>query len=173
MKHTLDFDTIAEEFLKNRNFQRISYESHHGITRMEHTMRVAKYVYKISKKLKLDYKSATRAAILHDFFIVEEFGKCRGLIQGVVHPDIALANAMGEFSLNKLEQNAIASHMFPLNMTLPKSKEAWVLTAVDKVVAIYEYVTYKFSYTKFTSKVSNAVSFVGIFCFNILTIGHK
>ena len=173
MKTNLSFDDIAKEIIKNEKYLKIKNESHHGITRYIHSMRVARNVYKVSKKLNLDYVSATRAAILHDFFTNEEFGSNHGLIQGVVHPDIALANAKGEFKLNKIEENAIAAHMFPLCMTLPKYKESWVLTLVDKAVAIYEYASYKFSYTKVTGKVSTALSLSLIFAFNVLTMGKN
>ena len=173
MKNDISFDYISKDILKNRKFQKISRESHHGITRMEHSMRVAKYVYKISKKLNLDYLSATRAAILHDFFTNEEFGNNHGLIQGVVHPDIALQNAKGEFKLNKIEENAIETHMFPLNMKLPKYKESWVLTLTDKVVAIYEYCSYKFNYTKLTNKVYGKLNLAVILAFYVLTMGRK
>lgn len=173
MKNDISFDYISKDILSNRKFQRIAYESHHGITRLEHSMRVAKYVYKISKKLKLDYVSATRAAILHDFFTNAEFGDNSGLIQGVVHPHIALQNACGEFDLNKIEQNAIASHMYPLCCTLPRYRESWVLTATDKVVAIYEYLSYKFNYTKLTSKVNGKLNLVVILAFYLITMGRK
>lgn len=173
MKNDLSFDYISKDILENRKFQKIAYESHHGITRMEHSLRVAKYVYKITKKLKLDYESATRAAILHDFFTNEEFGENHGLIQGVVHPEIALQNAKGEFKLNAIEENAIETHMFPLNTKMPKYKESWVLTGVDKVVAIYEYCSYKFNYTKLTSKVNGKLNLVGIFAFYLITMGRK
>ena len=173
MKTDISFDDIAKDIINNKKYQKIKLETHHGITRYAHSMRVAKYVYKISKKLKIDYVSATRAAILHDFFTNEEFGSNHGLIQGVVHPDIALTNALGEFELNARERNAIEAHMFPLCMTLPKYKESWLLTLVDKAVAIYEYASYKFSYTKLTGKVSTAISLFAIFAFNILTMGRK
>lgn len=173
MKNDLSFDYISKDILKNRKFQKIAYESHHGITRMDHSLRVAKYVYKISKKLKLDYVSATRAAILHDFFTNEEFGENHGLIQGVVHPEIALQNAKGEFKLNAIEENAIETHMFPLNTKRPKYKESWILTGVDKVIAIYEYFSYKFNYTKLTDKVNGKLNLMGIFAFYLITMGRK
>ena len=173
MKNDLSFDYISKDILSNKRYQRLSSETHHGITRMEHSLRVARNTYKIAKKLKLDYESATRAALLHDFFTIEEFGENRGLIQGVVHPDIALANAKAEFNINAIEANAIEAHMFPLNMTLPKYKESWLLTGVDKVVAIYEYLSYKFSYTKVTGKLATSISLYGLFLFNVLTMGRK
>lgn len=167
------FDTIAKEFLGNEKFMRIQNERHHGITRYEHSMRVARNVYKLSKKLNLDYISATRAAIVHDFFVNEEFGINRGLIQGVVHPDIALANAKGEFKINEIEANAIEAHMFPLSTCLPNSKEAWCLTAVDKAVAIYEYATNKFSVKRISNPVSYAICLVFIYIMNIITINNR
>lgn len=173
MRNDISFETISKDILSNRKFQKISYEKHHGITRMDHTMRVSKYVYKVSKKLNLDYESATRAALLHDFFTDEEYGNVKGLIKGVVHPDIAFTNALGEFELNAIEENAIRAHMFPLNKTIPKYKESWVLTAVDKIVAIYECFTYKFSYVKLTSKIRARVDFAAIFLFYLITMGRK
>ncbi len=173
MKNEVSFEYIAKDILENKKFQKISLETHHGITRMEHSLRVARSVYKIAKKLKMDYVSATRAAILHDFFTNKEFGSHRGLIQGVVHPDIALANAKGEFAINDIEANAIEAHMFPLSKVVPKYKESWLLTAVDKGIAIYEQALYKFSYKKVTSKIGYAISLMGILAFNILTMEHK
>lgn len=173
MKNDLSFDYIAKDILSNRKFQKIAHESHHGITRMDHSMRVARNVYRISKKLNLDYESATRAAILHDFFTNAEFGKHHGLIQGVVHPDIALQNARGEFKINAIEANAIETHMFPLNTKMPKYKESWVLTAVDKGVAIYEYSSYKFNCFKAIKKLMPKVNLALIVMFYVLTMGRK
>lgn len=173
MKNDLSFDNIAKDILSNRKYQKLASESHHGITRMEHSLRVARNVYNVSKKLKLDYESATRAAILHDFFTNEEFGDNHGLIQGVVHPSIALQNARGEFKINAIEANAIESHMFPLNTKLPKYKESWVLTIVDKMVAIYEYMSYKFNYTKITTKVRTKLDLAAVLGFYIITMGRK
>lgn len=173
MKKDMSFDEIAKPLLSNKKFQKISLESHHGITRMEHSLRVARNVYRISKKLNLDYISATRAAILHDFFINDEFGTNRGLVQGIVHPDIALENAKGEFAINEKETNAIEAHMFPLSTTLPRYKESWILTGVDKAIAIYEYSSYKFNYTKLTKKVSYALGFAFVLVFNILTMDKR
>lgn len=169
----LSFDEIAKPIMKNKKYQKLAQESHHGITRMDHTMRVSKYVYKYSKKLGLDYVSATRGALLHDFFTNAEFGRRHGLIQGLVHPDIALQNARGEFEVNEIEANAIECHMFPLNLKMPKYKEGWVLTLVDKGVAIYEYMTNKFAYTRVTKKVKTALDLAVIMLFYIITMEHK
>ncbi len=165
------FDEIASEMLSNEKFLKLNQESHHGITRMQHSMRVARNVYKYSIKFNLDYISATRAAIVHDFFTNEEFGNNLGLIQGVIHPDIALENAKGEFPINEKEANMIESHMFPLSTVVPKSKEAWLLTVIDKIIAIYEYASNKFSPKRVRQTLSHAGTFAFIFIFNYLISG--
>ncbi len=167
------FESIAKEMLSNQKFLRLSHESHHGITRLDHSLNVARKVYKYSIKFNLDYVSATRAAIVHDFFTNAEFLSNRGLIQGVVHPDIALANARGEFEINDKEANMIESHMFPLSVVLPRSKEAWLLTGIDKITAIYEYVSYKFNYRKATDRLGYAIGCFLLFAFFMITKGGE
>ena len=176
MSRNRSYKSLEKEVMSNKKYMLLNKESHHGLTRLEHSLRVSRNVYKVAKKLNLDYVSATRAALLHDFFFNEEFESNHGLIQGVVHPDIALANACGSFKLNEIEKNAIESHMFPLSVVLPKSREAWVLTIVDKLVAIYEYGLYKFNpvnlkgYLKY---VSYTASFLFILLINFITMGEK
>ena len=131
------------------------------------------HVYEISKKLNLDYESATRAALLHDFFTDDEYGNLKGIAKGVVHPDIAYINAKGEFNINAIEENAIRSHMFPLNRTLPRYKESWILTAVDKTVALFECVAYKFSCVKITKQLKTQINLAGILLFYVITMGRK
>ena len=54
----------------NREFKKLAYFSHHIYTsRYQHSINVAYYTYKMAKALKLDYVSATRGAMLHDFFL--------------------------------------------------------------------------------------------------------
>ena len=176
MTRNRSYKSLEKEIMSNKKYMLLNEESHHGLTRLEHSLRVSRNVYKVSKKLGLDYVSATRAALLHDFFFNEEFESNHGLIQGVVHPDIALANASGAFKLNDIEKNAIVSHMFPLSLELPKYKESWVLTIVDKLVAIYEYGLYKFNpvnlkgYLKY---LGYSVCFLLILGFNFITMGEK
>ena len=173
MQNNLSFDDIAKDILDNKKYCKLANETHHGITRMSHSMRVARNTYKLAKKLHLNYVAATRAALLHDFFLNEEFGSNLGWVQGIIHPSIALQNAKGEFDLSDKECNAIAAHMFPMCATLPRYKESWVITIVDKGVAIYEYFTFKFNYTRFTRQVASVVTIAGLFLFNVLTMGRR
>lgn len=173
MKNDLSFEVIASNILNNKKFNKIALETHHGMSRMDHSLKVARIVYNISKKLRLDYESATRAALLHDFFTNEELCGLSGFSELVVHPSIALANAKGEFVINKIEANAIESHMFPASLKFPKYKESWVLSFVDKTISTVELFQYKLKYTKVTKKIWNKLELAGICAFYFITMGRK
>lgn len=61
-----------------------------------------------------------------------------GGLHGFIHPNIALKNANKYFLLNEVEKDIIQKHMWPLTLKLPKYKEAYVVSFVDKYCAILE-----------------------------------
>ena len=85
----ISFNDIADSIINTKKFNELKSESHHGLTRYIHVMRVSKYTYKISKKLGFDYVSATRAALLHDYFTEYDFNGTKGIKKGIDHPLIA------------------------------------------------------------------------------------
>ena len=164
MQNNISFKKIAYEIINTKKFKDLKNEKHHGITRQTHVLRVSKYTYKISKMLRMDYISATRAALLHDYFTNKDMENSNSFKRGIKHPDISYINACKDFQINKLEKNAIISHMFPLCHEIPKYKESWVLTIVDKCVAAYEM-------TRF--KLSNTITLYMIFFANMILFYHN
>ena len=138
------FDVIAKDIIEKDKFQSLKNEPHHGLTRYEHVMRVAKNTYRVSKFLRIDYISATRGALLHDYFNNYEYENIPRMQRGGTHPAIALCNARSDLYLNEKEENIVVSHMFPLGKIRPNCKESWVVSGVDKSVALYECVKFKF-----------------------------
>lgn len=133
-----EYKSIVEDILKNREFNKLKDIPHHKTTRLEHSKRVSYLAYKICKKLNLDYVSAARGGLLHDFFnntySIENTNK---LLKN--HPKIASSNAKKHFKLNKKEINIIESHMYPISLKRkPKYKESYVVLLVDKIVWAYE-----------------------------------
>ena len=55
-----------------------------------------------------------------------------------IHGDIAAARAQERFGLTERQRAAIASHMFPLAFSMPRSSEASIITLADKIVASRE-----------------------------------
>ena len=78
LEKTCEFEKIVKDIVNHEEFIALKHELHHGISRFEHSMRVAKMTYQITKKAHLDYERATRAALLHDFF------KTKHLIRSLV-----------------------------------------------------------------------------------------
>ena len=136
----IEFNKIVADILKNEEFLKLRDEYHHGFTRIEHSINVAKVSFKWAKVLKVkDYVDITRAALVHDFFTKEELhGKNQ-----LIHPGIANRNAIRCFGINKRQSNMILSHMFPLCTTLPTNVGSWIITAADKYCATYECSKYK------------------------------
>lgn len=146
----MEYNKIYKEFNKNKKFRKMEKEIHHGATRLEHTQRVAKLSYKVAKFLKCDYNSATRGALMHDFFLNNE-------IEGIAtkrltnHPCLAYCNAKKYFKVNDKEKDIILVHMFPITFTKPKYKESYIVSLSDKAVSLYEFARYKIQYSAYLS----------------------
>lgn len=135
----IDFMSIAKNILSNKEFKKMKKIIHHGTTRYDHSLKVAYLSYKLSKIVGGDTKSIIEAGILHDFFL-DKYNK--NIIDEtkmfLKHPSIAKQNAINCFGINEKEGNIIEAHMFPLSITIPKYKEAWIVSIADKVVTIKE-----------------------------------
>ena len=132
-----EFSRIVSPILDINKFNETKDIVHHGITRYEHSVRVAYYSYKITKLLKLDYKETTEAALLHDFFTNEVENK--NSIQKLTHhPNVAIENSMEYFDLSDKQIDIIKTHMFPVTFVPPKYLESWIVDIVDDVASIYE-----------------------------------
>ena len=61
-----DFASIAEEIINSDKYQSLKSENHHGLSRYEHSLRVARNTYRLSKKMQfLSAEKATKGAELH------------------------------------------------------------------------------------------------------------
>lgn len=142
-----DYMNLVFDIYNNAEFLKINKIEHHGVTRFDHSVRVSYYSYKIAKILKLDYKEVARAGLLHDFFFSNENrNKKERFISVFKHPKICVLNSLINFELSTKEIDIIQSHMFPINLKIPKYAESWIVSLVDKGVAIYEFYK-KFSYS--------------------------
>lgn len=138
------FNYIAKEILSNDEYDKMKLITHHSDNSVyEHSLMVAYYSYLIAYKSKLDWKSCIRGGLLHDFHLYKfEKRHSIGLIKDSIkhainHPKIAYENASKHFELNSKEKDIIVGHMFPFG--IPKSREAWIVSLVDKYIAIFEY----------------------------------
>lgn len=135
------FLTLIYPYMNNKTYLRLKKFKHHNTTRLNHLYNVAVYSYWIGKKLNLfcdiDFESLLVGALLHDFYFVngkdENYAIC-----WVTHCELAEENAVKYFDITDKERNIILAHMFPLAKSLPKSKEAWIVSFADKWSALLE-----------------------------------
>jgi uncharacterized membrane protein len=134
-----EYDDIVADIFKNEQFQYLEKYLHHTSSIMDHVKIVSFLSYKICKFLKLDYVSAARGALLHDFFLYD-WRTNKERWHGFKHPRIALNNSLKEFAINDLEKDIILKHMWPLTIMPPVHRESFIVSFVDKYVASMEFV---------------------------------
>ena len=136
-----DYLEIISELLKNEKVMKMKqYRQHHNTSCFEHCLYVSYNTYLISKKNKLDYISAARAGLLHDLFLYDWRKRENGRegLHAFTHPKEALKQAMSITDLNAKEKDIIKNHMWPVTPALPRYKETYIVTLVDKYFAVAE-----------------------------------
>ena len=155
IKKDKDYKKIVKDIFRNVEFKKLFNIEHHGISRMEHSIKISYFSYKIAKKLKMDYVSVARGGLLHDFFLDgDERNRKEKFLDTFTHPKRALKTSVDNFDVNDKEKNIIVSHMFPIYLSIPKYKESILVNIVDKVIGCKEMIrcfrykfNYKFNYT--------------------------
>ena len=133
-----EYNEIVYDIINNREFKKIQLCPHHKGNRLEHSKRVSYISYRICKVFNLDYVSAARGGLLHDFFL-NKYNRSNSGRLLTNHPLIASRNAKKHFDLSPKEINIIESHMFPVSVKIfPKYWESIIVSLVDKVCWGYE-----------------------------------
>ena len=157
--------SIVNNILDNEEFMKIKKIEHHGISRFDHSLKVSYYSYKIAKILHLDYEQTAVGGLLHDFFLSPENRTQKERMKSVfTHPKQAVEMARTQFELTKKEEDMIRSHMFPINLSVPKYAESWIVSMVDKCVATNEFAI------KFRFRLKYAYNLFLLFAISIMKI---
>lgn len=157
-----EYNSIVADILDNEEFLKLRNFFHHNSSIYEHAKIVSYLSYRLCKYLNLDYTSAARGALLHDFFLYDwrnhdEPDLAKDKYHGVAHPKIALNNALKNFILNDLEKDIIVKHMWPLTLIPPKYQESYIVTFTDKYVASREFLD-EFRRRKFKFRKSRSLN---------------
>ena len=150
-----EYKKIVKDIFRNVEFKKLYNIEHHGISRMEHSIKISYYSYMIAKKLGMDYISVARGGLLHDFYLDGDERNCkRKFLDTFIHPRKALNTVINNFNVNEIEKDIIISHMFPIYIKIPKYKESVLVNLVDKVIGGKELLRgfsckfqYKFNYS--------------------------
>lgn len=137
-----EYMELIEDLLKNKDLMMLEdITHHHHTTRLTHSLFVSYVSYRIASRFNCDKRAVARAGLLHDFFHEgrEEIVAMEKGSHNFVHPKIAVENAASITELSELERDIILKHMFLCTRCgLPKYKESFIVTCVDKYCAISE-----------------------------------
>ena len=175
MEKDKEFQAIISPIISNPTVQEMKkYRQHYETSCFDHCYMASYYCYLICKKYNLDYKSATRAAMLHDLFLYDWRKKYRNIelpgLHAFVHPQIALKNASNLFELDEIEKDVILKHMWPVTFALPKYRESYIVTIMDKYSACLETYLYIQSILKTKTFYRYAYVFSSLLLFNFFRI---
>lgn len=135
-----EYYSYVHDLLANRDVIKLKEHPHHiGTSRLQHSLNVSYYNYKLCRFFHLNAKAAARAGLLHDLFFYDR--KTHEKIRNghcAEHANIALYNASMLFSISELEGDMILNHMWPMTPHLPRHAETFMITLVDKFCASAE-----------------------------------
>ncbi len=137
------YDCISD-IIDDSRLEPLKEITHHiCTTRFQHCVNVSYYSYLVCRKLRLDCRGAARAGLLHDLFYYDrkEYNSMRVKGQpkhSAMHAGLALRNAGELTELNPKERDMIEKHMWPVTRPLPKYRESYVITVIDKYCAVLE-----------------------------------
>ena len=147
------FISIISDIIENNTVKQMNdFKQHYETTCFEHCLVASYYCYLLCKKFNLDYISCSRAAMVHDLFLYDWRKRQNGRkgLHAFTHPQTAYDNASKLFDLNEKEKDIIVKHMWPVTLALPKYKESYILTLVDKYCALNE--SYQEIFNRFCQK---------------------
>lgn len=140
-----EYKAAVADILADAEFKKLKLYHHHSSSIYAHACGVSYLSYKICKQLDLDWRSAARGGLLHDFFLYDwrhhdlpELDRRK--FHGLEHPKIALNNAQARFRLNAVERDCIVKHMWPLTPLPPRHIESLVVSMADKYLASKEWI---------------------------------
>ncbi|PKM56071.1 MAG: HD family phosphohydrolase [Firmicutes bacterium HGW-Firmicutes-5] len=134
------YQSCVKDMIKHEKVRSMEdYIAHYDVDTLAHSLFVSYWSFLICRKLKMDYRSAARGALLHDFYLYDwHIPNIREGLHGFTHPATSLTNAKKYFKISDLEKDIIIKHMWPLTILPPKYKETYVVILVDKICATLE-----------------------------------
>lgn len=140
----IEYKKCINDLMQNETVRSMEkFMQHSNVTCLEHSIYVSYISYLICRRLRLDYLSAARGGLLHDFFLYDwHITKPNKGLHGFTHPHTALENANKNFCLNEIEKDIILKHMWPLIIRLPKYKESFIVSFVDKYCTLMEIIKF-------------------------------
>ncbi|MBQ9920350.1 MAG: PD-(D/E)XK nuclease family protein [Clostridia bacterium] len=148
--YAVDFMACVEELWEMEEVQRLAeFCQHCNTSRLQHSLNVSYYSYRLAKLLGFDYKSAARAGLLHDLFWYDWMTEKQEELHAFYHPKAALKNAREITELNKIEVKTSVSELTKRDASREfslTSKPAFLsksgLTPTERGTALHKFMQY-------------------------------
>lgn len=160
-----EYYSYVHDLLDDKSVLSLGEFKHHvGTTRFQHSLNVSYYNYLLCRFFHLNAKSAARAGLLHDLFFYDRHTHERVAdSHPAEHANIAFYNASQMFPINELEGDMIINHMWPMTKHLPRHRETFMITLVDKFCAVAEVMTYALRKTCSKVRLAESLALMMIF----------
>ena len=138
-----EYKDIIDRYLSDEQVQCLKNIPHHDSNRLNHCLKVSYLSYKLCRKFNLNYESAAKAGLLHDFYF-NRVNDCNRMEDKVKlftdgHPEDAVKNAQDRFYISPMEKDIILSHMWPISRHIPKYRESFIVSLSDKFFSFKEF----------------------------------
>lgn len=154
-----DFCSITGDILSHpRYIEMRGYNHHRSVSCHFHSVFVAYITFKACCYTDCNTVEATRAALLHDFYLYDWHHTKHDEHHAWYHPKAARINAEKYFGkLTDLQTDMILSHMWPLHPMPPKSKEGLILTTADKICANLDFISISNKFMSIYNRIDEVV----------------
>ncbi len=157
-KYAVEFNSYVNDLMEYDMVKELdNFEQHFRTSRLQHSINVAYYSYRIGSVIGANPQQSARAGLLHDLFHYDWHTDETPELHAFYHPKLALENAKNMVELTPHEEDAILKHMWPLYKGMPKYKESIAVTLADKYAATLE-VCYQWG-SYFANKVVKVFAF--------------
>jgi len=135
-----EYLSYVKDLLKTDLVQQLAeFIQHRHYNRLEHSVNVSYTSFKLAKKWKkFNARAVARAGLLHDLFLYDWREQKDLKSHAYIHPRIAVCNAEKITELSDLEKDIILKHMWGATLALPRYKESFLVSFVDKYWAVKE-----------------------------------
>jgi uncharacterized protein len=136
-----EYEICVQDLLEDDEvFNMWNFTHHHQPSCLHHSIRVSYISYKICRWLHLDYRSAARGGLLHDFFLHDSNGfPSHNGIHVLSSPLSILLKAERRFGLNQMEKEIVMKRLNPISRNRPRYKETYIVLLVVKYCTVKEY----------------------------------
>ncbi len=136
------------DIIRSEEFKRMFSQRHHIKDSLgRHTVSTARMGLKISDFLErrgitVDERKVVRIALLHDLGMLDRNERYKNNYEcGRLHPGNSAEAAKKLWpNIDDESLDAIKSHMWPLSLSVPKTKEAFILCLADKLATMKDIV---------------------------------